>query len=340
MRRRLAHSLLAGLTVSGLACSRERTEAEPSLTVFNAAALGPPFRDLLAAFASTTGPLRTQQENAPSLEVIRKLTELGQVPDILAVADQALLLTLVLPRYASWYLLFGTNALVLAYGPGAKHAAEINADNWWQVLQRPSVQVGRSDMRVDPSGYRADMVMQLAETYYGQPELTRRLRATIPERNVRRAEADLSAHLEIGELDYGWTYESLAIAHGLKYVKLPPQIDLSDPAYAQAYSRAEVTIPEPGGRPPLLLRGAPIIFALTIPTEAQHPRIAEQFVRFLLSPGGAAVLRRSGFTVLAQPRFHGTPPAGLTTSGGHIPASERNHVLAATGASSAHPLQN
>lgn len=289
----------------------------PTLTVFNAAALGPPLRDALTAFAGVPRRMVIAQENAPSLEVIRKMTELGQTPDVLAVADERLLPALVIPAYARWYVRFGTTALVLAYGPSARFGEEITTANWWRVLQRPGVQVGRSDLRVDPSGYRADMVMQLAEGFYHEPGLTARLRATIPARNVRRAEADLSAHLEAGELDYGWTYENLARAHGLRYVKLPPEIDLSAPAHAARYRTASVTVAQPRGQAPLVLRGAPIVFALTIPSRAAQPDLAADFVRFLLSADGGTLLRRSGFVPLPAPEFVGPAPSALRAFGPH-----------------------
>lgn len=316
-RLRRAIPLLAGATMVACGGDSPRTASTPggdastTLTVYNAAALGPPLRDALVAFGGTPARSTFAQENAPSLEVVRKLTELGQVPDVLAVADEALLRQYVLPAHASWYVRFGTNAIVLAFGPRARFADEITTANWWQVLQRPGVQVGRSDLRVDPSGYRADMVMQLAEAFYGESGLTARLRATIPERNVRRAEADLSAHLESGELDYGWTYENLAVAHRLRYVKLPPEIDLSAPALAARYASAEVAIPQTGGAPSLVLTGAPIVFALTIPARAANPQLAARFVRYLLSPEGREALRRSGFSPLEQPEFEGAVPAAV-----------------------------
>ncbi|MCC6317520.1 MAG: extracellular solute-binding protein [Gemmatimonadaceae bacterium] len=293
------------------ACDRQRTAEPQALSVFNAAALGPPFRDLIAAFAAQNPGLVHDQLNAPSLEAVRMMTELGRVPDVLAVADRALLDSLVLPKYATWYVAFGTNALVLAYGPKARFRDEITTENWWQVLLRPGVETGRSDMRVDPSGYRADMAMQLAERHYGVPGLTAKLRAAIPERNVRRAEADLSAHLELGELDYGWTYESLARAHGLAYVKLPAAVDLSDPALASTYASAHVELPEPGGRAPIVLRGAPIVFAVTVPTQAPHGDVARRFVTFLLSAEGREILGRSGFSALATPDVVGTLPSDV-----------------------------
>lgn len=305
---------LVGVSSFLFACAGDKRPAAPGegpLNVFNAASLGPPFRDVLATFAKENGAVETAQLNVPSLEAIRMLTELGRVPDILAVADRALLDSLVLGKHSSWYALFGTNALVLAYGDKSKYRDEITTENWWRVITRPAVAVGRSDMRVDPSGYRADMAMQLAEWHYNEPGLTARLRATIPEANVRRAEADLSAHIALGELDYGWTYESLAKAHKLSFVRLPEAIDLSDPSRGDQYARAHVSLPQPNGRPTLDLRGAPIVFALTIPSRAEHPELAARFFSFVLSPTGRAILERSGFRPLAKPVIVGQLPSTL-----------------------------
>lgn len=280
------------------------------VTIFNAAALGPPFRMLLSDLRAQGIIRQADQENSPSLEAVRKLTDLDKVPDVLAVADVSLLDSLVVPRFSSWYLVFGANALVLAYGPASLHADEITPANWTGILLRPGVRTGRSDPRVDPSGYRTVMAAELAERFYRKPGLAVRLRAAMPERYVRHAEADLSALVEAGELDYIWTYRNLAKAHGLRWVELPPEINLESPDLAAWYQLVEVTVPGSAATRPLRLRGAPIAFALTIPRAAPHPRLAEQFVARLLSPAGRTLMEQSGFTMLAKPFVvgSGAPP--------------------------------
>jgi molybdate/tungstate transport system substrate-binding protein len=94
-------------------------------------------------------------------------------------------------------------------------------------------------------------------------------------------------------------------------VKLPPEIDLSAPEFAARYGTAEASLSQLAGRPPLVLRGAPIVFALTVPTGAAQPALALEFVRYLLSAEGGAVLRRSGFSPLQVPEFVGETPAKL-----------------------------
>jgi molybdate/tungstate transport system substrate-binding protein len=108
---------------------------------------------------------------------------------------------------------------------------------------------------------------------------------------VRPREADQVALLQAHELDYIWTYQNLAENDGLRYVTLPDEIDLGNPADSAAYSRAETRVS--GKRPgdTLTMRGAPILFALTIPQQAGHRALAEQFVAYLLSADGRRVLR-------------------------------------------------
>src|SRR6478609_953705 len=89
-------------------------------------------------------------------------------------------------------------------------AREINGQNWWQVLLRRDVRWGHSDPALDPNGYRTLMVFQLAEKFYRHPGLAARLEQASPQRNIRPKEADLIALVQAGELDYAWSYLSIA----------------------------------------------------------------------------------------------------------------------------------
>jgi molybdate/tungstate transport system substrate-binding protein len=290
-----------------------RRPAREPLVVFNAGSLAQPFRDLLAAFAATTPGVVPAQESSGSLEAARKLTELGKIPDVLAVADYAIIDRMLRPDHASWQVAFARNAMVLAYTDGSIGAREVTGANWPEVVRRPGVRVGRADPALDPNGYRALMVLQLAERHYGVPGLRDSLLAAMPERFVRPKEADLTALLQAGELDYAWTYRSIARTTGLRYVELPAAIDLSDPSLDSSYATATVTVP--GARraaaDSLVLRGEPIVYALTIPTRAPHPSRATAFVRFVLSPAGRAIVARNGLLPLEPPRGSGAVPDGV-----------------------------
>jgi molybdate/tungstate transport system substrate-binding protein len=207
--------------------------------------------------------------------------------------------------------------MVLAHTARSRGAAEIDSTNWWRIVQRPDVEMGRADPNLDPNGYRTVLVMQLAERHYAQPGLLQQLLAAAPSENVRPKEADLVALLQAGQLDYAWSYESLARSAGLEFVALPAAIDLSDPARAAAYESASVRVL--GGAPgdTITFQGEPIVYGLSIPRNAPHPQIAERFVAFLLSADGQATLRGAHLDALERPILVGSGApesvAGLTS---------------------------
>ena len=285
---------------------------ERTLVVFNAGSLARPIRAALDSFARRAD-VTVEQESAGSLETARKLTELGHVPDLVALADAEVFPQLLMPAHTSWYVAFARNRMVIAYTPRSRAASEVTSDNWWRVLPRPGVEVGRADPNLDPNGYRTLLTLQLAERFYRQPGLAARLLAAAPARNVRPKEADLVALLQAGELDYIWSYESLAQAAGLSYLTLPHQIDLGTPADSAYYASASVKVRGRTPRDTVLFRGQPIVYAFSVPRHAPHPKLAERFAAFLLSADGKAALRAARLDVLDQPVAvgQGAPP-GVT----------------------------
>ena len=285
------------------------------LIVFNAGSLAKPFSELLGAFKAKYPDVVPAQENSGSLEAARKLTDLGKIPDVLGVADYGVIPKLLIPAHTTWYATFARNAMVLIHTDQSVGAREINGRNWWQVLLRPGVRSGHSDPALDPNGYRTLMVFQLAEKFYHQPGLASRLERAHPPRYIRPKEADLTALVQAGELDYSWSYASIAKTAGLPYVQLPPEIDLSDPKRAAWYSQAKVRLPGANrmAGDSVEFQGEPIVYGLTIPAAAPHPQTAITFVRFVFSPEGQAILKANGFIVLPKPLLGGPgkPPAGL-----------------------------
>jgi len=189
----------------------------------------------------------------------------------------------------------------LAYTDRSRFAAEVNAQNWTDVTTRPGVQVGRSDPTLDPAGYRALMAMQLAERYYARPGLAARLQRAASAGNVRPKSADLVALLQTGNLDYAWEYEAVARKLGLRFVGLPREVDLGDPALAATYAVASVDISPrnskrgaSGADLPLVMHGAPIVFGAAVPRDAPHPGAGRQFITFLMSDEGRSILAAAG----------------------------------------------
>lgn len=259
-------------------------------------------RELLRAFAARHPGIRPAQESSGSLEAARKLTELGKIPDVLAVADYLIIPGLLVPTHATWYLSFARNAMVLAHHPRSRGVRELTAANWPAILLRPGVRIGRAEPALDPAGYRALFAYQLVEELTRRPGMADSLRAASSQRFVRAKSSDLVALLQAGEIDYAWLYRSTAETARLGFTTLPPEVDLSDPARAVWYARASVRLPATrAGRDSITVTGEPIVFALTIPERAPNPAAAAAFVRFMLSPDGQRALRESGFTVLHPP---------------------------------------
>lgn len=302
--------ILACVSLGMGGCARDAAPVtnEP-IVVFNAASITRPMRAVLDSFAVRTGT-RYMQESASSLELVRRLTELRSIPDVLALADPDLFHSLLEPQFATWHALFGRNRMVLAYTARSRGAAEIGPGNWWEVLARPGVQVGRSDPDTDPSGYRTLLVWQLAARHYGIPDMEARMLLAAPVRNVRPREADQVALLQAGELDYIWTYESLAALMSLPFVRLPPDVDLGHPADSAVYATASTRVLGKRAGDTLIVRGRPILFGVTVPRGAAHAAAGQRFVAFLLSEEGRRILRQARFDALERPVLVGrdAPP--------------------------------
>ncbi|HXT49103.1 MAG TPA: extracellular solute-binding protein [Gemmatimonadaceae bacterium] len=295
-------ALLAVLSIA--ACTKRESAPADALVIFNAGSLARPLRAAADSFTAGKG-IKVEQENAGSLETARKLTDLHRIPDIVGSADYQVFPHLLMPKEVSWYVRFARNRMVLMYTPKSKFATEIDSLNWWKILERPGVQTGRSDPALDPNGYRSIIVMRLAERYYKQPGLADRLIAASTAHVIRPKEVDLMGLLQAGEIDYAWSYESVAQAAKLPYVTLPRAIDLSDPADSAQYALASVRIPGNSPRDTVELRGEPILYAFSVPRDAPHRALAERFAAFLLSADGKRILASEHLDALPEPIFVG-----------------------------------
>jgi molybdate/tungstate transport system substrate-binding protein len=271
-----------------------------------------PFRQLDAAFQKAYPDVVVQSQFGGSVMMTKRITELHQQADLLAVADYS-----VIPKYlsrdnakpmhAEWFVGFARNAVTFAYTRRSKFFGEIKPDNWHEYLARPGVQIGRSNPDTDPSGYQAIQMLALAESYYRVPDLAARVLANAPLENTRDTETNLIAALQLGQIDYLAIYRSDALQHHLDYFDLPAAIDLSDPAHAADYARA-VAHTKNGD-----LAGNPIVYAITIPSNAEHPDWAEKYLALLLGPEGQQIMARSGFRTVSPAFAVGIDkvPAGI-----------------------------
>ena len=287
------------------------TGAKTTLTVLHAGSLARSLRAALDSFTARTG-IAVATISSGSLEAARRITELHDIPDVIALADEEVFPSLLMPRDVSGYFVFARNRMVIAVAP-TRAAVKIDSTNWYRVLAAPDAEVGRSDPNLDPAGYRALLLLQLAARAYHAPTLERDVLARSPLRNVRPKSADLIALLETGALDYAFAYESSARSAKLRWIPLPPSIDLGDDAMAAEYARVSLRVTGRTRGDSITVRGAPIRYALAVPIAAPHAERAGELATFLLSPAGLRAMRDAGLDVVA-PHFVGEhPPAWFVT---------------------------
>jgi len=282
-------------------------EKGPRLLVLHAGSLAGPMKAALDSFTARTG-VAVATMSAGSLEAARRITELHDVPDIIALADEEVFPSLLMPDDIDGYFVFARNRMVIAVAP--RRAREpTDSTNWYRALSDSQVEVGRSDPDLDPAGYRALLVLQLAARAYHMPSLPQRVLARSGPENVRPKSADLIALLETGVVDYAFVYESSARAAGLHWIQLPSSIDLGDESKAADYAAVSVRVKGRTRGDTMTVRGAPIRYAMAVPRKAPHPAAAARLTEFLLSDAGLSAMRAAGLPTV-RPRYVGaSPPA-------------------------------
>ncbi len=267
--------------------------------VFHAGSLTVPLERIEKDFEAANPGIDIIRESGGSTKLARMIAELGKPADIMASADFKVIDKTLIPAKADWNIRFATNQMVLCFTGKSRHADQINADNWFEILQKKDVVWGHSDPNLDPAGYRSLMVLQLAETFYRQPGLYRRLIANRPEKNVRPKAVELVSMLKSGDMDYAWEYLSVAIQHGLKYLPLDDHINLGNYQYDAFYKQAQVKVT---GKQPgewITRTGQSVTYGITLIKDAPNPAGAVRFLEYLLSAdGGLKVLKAMG-----QPPF-------------------------------------
>ncbi|MDQ2666811.1 MAG: extracellular solute-binding protein [Gemmatimonadota bacterium] len=297
--------------LSLVACRGADVSKRDTLVIFEAASLSAPMRPLLDTFSRRTGAT-VLEEHGASLELARRITDLHRVPDVVALADHEVFPELLIPSAASWYATFARNRMVVAFTDRSRHASEITPDNWRSITLRPDVALGRTDPVLAPAGYRALLAYQLAESFYHEPGLAKRLESQTPPRLIRGNASELAALLSAGELDYIIEYESLARSQHFRIVHLPPEIDLGDQSRAAEYAKAQVAVTSARGT--TMRRGAPILYGISVPDHAPHGDIGLRFVQFLLGADGRSMLRSALVDALDSPAFVGRVPSALATT--------------------------
>ena len=309
-------------STSGPASSAGKGSAGKTLIVFGAGTLANPWAQVIAAFKAQHPGITVHSEFGASGDRVKAITQLGEPSDVLGVADYSLIPKEMFgvaggKRYATWYVGFVSNEITFAYTTHSKGAGQLTPTSWYRILAQPGVHIGRSNPAADPSGYQILQMLKLAEGYYHDPSISASVLKNSPDSSVAETETSLLAALQSGQIDYLAIYRSDALQNHFKYIHLPPQISLSDPALAKTYATVKTQ-----GATGSSVTAKPIIYGVTVPTNAPDQALGKQFVAFLLGPQGQAIMGANGFVVIS--------PA-LASSQGALPAALRPLTRSWTG---------
>jgi len=291
---------------------------DQQLTVYHAGSLTAAFKPLFAAFTCRTG-IKITDVFGPSVSLARRCVASAKPCDLYASADYTDIDLFLKPQgYADFTIVFAKGRMVLAYS--AKDVAAKNlaiadpgsgpfhppnsipkaSPDWYNVLTSPGVAIGGALPFMDPGAYRSYLIFQLAQAFYKQPLLYDKLmsRVVVPGSNVVHSVAQLGTLY-----DFQLTYEHNAHATAeedpdYRYVDLPAEINLSDPARNAFYAKnAVVVLPgfeSPGNAQTIPIHGASVAWGITLLRDAPDRDNGIKFLQMLLGPAGTAALKEHG----------------------------------------------
>ena len=306
-----------------------------TLSVIGAGSLAPILPSLAQDFANATpgvsAPLAAELYEG-STAAASALTLPNQPYDLFVAADFR-----VIPQHlepptatvAGWEAVFAADPLVLAYEPGASGLSGINGTNWYQKIVGPGVTLGVANASSDPLGANAIFALELTDelthqdgAFYGhffQGGMGALATPTSAAKYV--SETVAATALSTGEVSTFLIYQSYAEVDHLTYVALNSSVNLGayDPTDVARYAAVNTTVLS--GTSTEVKRGAPVLFALTVPNNAPDLAVGVAFAAFLLSNATAATWAADGFVPLAplwtdQPAhlpaaLSGTAPSGI-----------------------------
>ena len=294
MNIRIIILIIFSFICQNMKSQEKETKLSGDLIIFHAGSLSVPLKEVAAEFNKIYPDIKIYMESAGSVASARKIIDLNKPCDIMASSDYGVIDNMLIPKFADWNIKFVSNELSIVYQDKSHYSNQINAKNWFDILMKKDVAFARADPNADPCGYRTVMSLQLAEEFYKRPGLAKMI--TDKDQNfIRPKEVDLLALLESESIDYIFLYRSVAIQHKLKFVTLPDEINLKNPAYADKYSKAstEITGKEPGKKE--VVKGEPMIYGVTMLRNAPNKPVAIAFLRFLLSKDkGMKIMEKNG----------------------------------------------
>lgn len=291
--------------------------ASKHLVIANAGSLSASFAPVQKLFTERTG-VCVDLIAAGSVKLARELKG-SRAIDIFASADAEVNERMLKPAGLVRYTIrFAEGSMVLAYTSASRQAATIAVDgkvaaDWTTQLQQPDVTIGGSHPFLDPGGYRADMIYQLAQLDAGKPGL---YNALLGHAVVTRAGDVLGT-----AFDYQFTYAHSARAARAsdksgtyRFASLPDTVGMAVPLQGR-FAQVGVTMPGADGpdSAPVRIPASRVTWGLSIVDGAPHAALAEQFLQLFFSAEGVA-LRAAGPDAIDPPQVDAADIAQLPVS--------------------------
>lgn len=236
--------------------------------------------ELFFEFNRTHNNLKVEGKPFESRELAYRILEKGERPDLIFIIFPKDIKNLLFPEYIDWFVEFGEDEIVLAYTQKGKYAKEINEDNWYEIISKEDVDLGRPEENLSSLGYSTLWVWQLAERFYRKEGLYRRL-IEKSQNHIYPSESQLISSLKSLDLDFAFVYLSSAKTFDLKIIHLPKEIDLSKREFQQNYQCVSVLLPGKDRFQFIPTSGSFISYAFSVPKNISYSQRRPYIKEFL-----------------------------------------------------------
>jgi molybdate/tungstate transport system substrate-binding protein len=281
----------AGAAWAGGAFAQELTP----LDVAYAGSMGSMMEGPVKAAAASLGI--AMRGRAQGSDALARLIVGGSIPvDVFMPVTPGPMQTVLKAGKAQRGIPIARTEMVIAYSPKSAFAKAFASQPWYQVLQQSGVRFGRTDPATDPQGRNIIFTLQLAEAYYKQPGLAKKILGDTVNASQIFSEPTVQARLQSGELDAASAYKTQPGPFGLPFVTLPDEINLGNASMNATYQTTSLELNGKTYHPQPL-----VYYAATI-TGSPQPDKAAAFVQWFSSDAAQAILRKYAYD----------PPAGAS----------------------------
>jgi ABC-type molybdate transport system substrate-binding protein len=339
--RRAAASLTCVLLVAALIDAADAQQRAPAigttaaapgraLNVCHAGSLLAAFTQVEQEFAKEHPDVVVADTSGGSVDLARRFAARSVPCDVFAPADHLDIDVLLKPaRLADYTIVFANGRMVLAYMANDPKAAALPvsgafnppgsvpavANRWQETLTASGVRISGAHPFLDPGGYRAHLIFDLAQRHLAIPGL---YNALLQHYQVTPADPGGATPALGKDFNFQFTYEHTAAAAAkrdpqYRYATLPSEIDLSG---GHSYS-SSVTIPglgTPTSESNVVIQASAVEWGLTIPSNSPNRDTAIAFVAALLGESGRAALIASGPSPLTPARVGRSDAARIPTA--------------------------